>query len=536
MNFAFLCFLAYIFMLPLEYYQEKLPKGPTGINYRTLTLIVLTAGWLLYRARRGKVPFLKSPLNPIVFSYLFIILFGVFLASFSYPQIAPVWDPGGPTFKWFLGLLNGIIIFWASAAMIDSHKRMRWALLAMLASAPIVFRAFYNDFASVRGWHFQNDMRAASPFVSVGSNELGAFLVAGAMVMFVYIFVRQRWWERLGFIVGFSWYTYCIMYSYSRGTQLAFGAALAFLAVLRHRWLLVIMVGAVATMNAWVPVSVRERWEKTTTETGELESSAESRKEYWALAMDLYTSSPLFGHGVGTFKIINPAGMDTHNLYMRTLAEQGTIGIVVLCLIWFHILRMCFAVWRGAPDSNDRQLALGVAAATLALMICNFFGDRFTYIMLIGQYWMLAGIVARLYARQMGWEPLAEPGEGSELAVDGDAPAAPRPAPKSAPDLVLPGRRPSADPAPAPALTTLSAPKLAPVLAGASALQPTPVGTLAAAPRVIGRSETPALQTLRPVETPALQISGQRPSSELKISGIAPSSALRMVNPKPETP
>lgn len=537
----FLAFLFYLFMLPLEYYQEKLPKGPTGINYRTLTLLALIAGWMMYRARKQRPAMVRSPLNTTLVVYLFLVLFGMMLGTFSYPQITAVWDPGGETFKRYLGILNGVVIFWAAAALLDTQEKVRYAMLALCASVPITFRAFYNDFAGRRGWHFTNDMRAALPFVSVGSNELGAYLVVMAIAFLIWAFAKHRLWERSIFLTGFAAYTYCIMYSFSRASQLGFGAALGMLAVLRHRWMIIVIVFAAVTANLWLPVSVRERWTETRDEEGQLEESAESRKEFWALAMDLFSSSPVFGHGFSTFRLINPAGMDTHNLYLRTLAEQGLIGGVVLILIWAQLLHMSVGVWLRARDPSERQIGLAVFAATIALMICNVFGDRFTYVQLIGPYWVLAGIVARYYAKLRGWEAMAD--ETAAKAVEEGAGETPGPSagvrgvrgahgPSPIPVLTPTLRRSAAEAAlqlvqsarqPQKATGGQAAPDYA---QGPAAVQ-TPFRTPGSiAPLVVGAAK-PGGEIKQPGQAP------EPPAADLKIAGRHGEPGLNVVNPQP---
>ena len=146
-----------------------------------------------------------------------------------------------------------------------------------------------------------------------------------------------------------SLYIYGILYSYSRATQLSFIAAVGLMAATRHRWVLILMIGAWATMSLWVPASVKDRWEMTENEEGQLDASAQSRKDFWALAGQLYLQNPVTGFGVGSFKVLNPARMDTHNLYYRTLAEGGTPGIVLLMATWFTIIYMGLQLWRHGP-------------------------------------------------------------------------------------------------------------------------------------------------------------------------------------------
>lgn len=403
----------YTFFVPFEYLQEKLPKGPIGINYGTIMMVLMIAWWLLGRSSRGLSPAVRSPLNLVLVAWLVWTYLGLILTTIRYPAAKSIFDLNEVPFKSFLQICNGILFFFISAAMLNSRRRMHQCLLAIALAAPFIFRVFHDQLSSVSGWHFNNYMRIRGPFVWIGSNELGAFFDYSALFLGLYAFCVRRLWQRMIFFLAGSIYCYGILYSYSRATQLSFLIAVALIASLRYRMVLLLIAILALTSSVWLPYSVRERWMTTTDEEGQLEESAQSRQDFSKIAWKIFLQSPLYGTGVGSFKLQNSRGMDTHNLYMRTLAEMGLIGFALLMTIWGMLLTVSYRLWRDAPLQFDRHFGFCLFFATLALMITNLFGDRFTHIAMISQYWVIVGMATRLYANMKGYEPLEE--EAAEL-------------------------------------------------------------------------------------------------------------------------
>lgn len=416
-------FLFYLFLLPLEYIQQKVPKGPTGMNYQTLSLFLLLV-WLFANVNRktAKGAIAQAVTSPLSLPILLLLIWNFFCrfyASTQYPSIDLVLNPTSQNFSQFLQYLNGFLLFWIVLKLFHNRERLDWVLLSVIASAPMVYRAFRSDFRG-GGGGFSNELRGHGPFVNVGSNELAAYFLYCGLFFLIYYFgtrVRQPRaetpksageqlpqiplpFQRNLYLLTGGVYAYGVLYCYSRGAWMAYLAAMALVGVLRHRLILAIMLVAAAFSPYWLPQSVVDRYKMTEKEDGQLESSAQSRKDFWATAIKMWHESPVIGHGIGSFKA--RVGMDTHGVYHRTLAEQGVIGIAIFMWVWATVLFMSGRLWLKGPNPEDRQYGIALMIATIALMIANIFGDRITHLPMIGQYWVLVGVGGRLYANMVG--------------------------------------------------------------------------------------------------------------------------------------
>ena len=402
-------FYLYVFLVPFQYIHDKFPKGPVGVNYSNVMILIMILWWVVWRLMHGRRLLMRSPLNLPLIGLLIMGYVGLIVTFKTLPDAFSPYTPASLAVKHYLGFFNGFLLFWLAANMLQTRRRIHWCMLALAAGAPFVFRVFYAQLHSIGSLvHYDDDLRIRGPFSQLGSNELGAFFVYSALMLGLYAFQPKKRWEKLLFFLAAGIYGYGILYSFSRATQLAFGVGLAVVACIKYRFFLVLIVLAALTHTVWLPNSVRERWLETQDESGELDKSSSSRKEFWRLARKLFVEKPIFGHGVGSFIIINPAKMDTHNVYLRYLAEQGIVGFSLFMLIWVLILMMCLRLWRGGPHIFDRYFGFCLMIATLGLMTANFFGDRFTHFVMIGHYWILVGIAARLYANMREVEPLEQ--------------------------------------------------------------------------------------------------------------------------------
>jgi O-antigen ligase len=400
------CF--YVFMAPLELYQDKIPKGPSGCNYVDVALAVMLLWWIVRGKRRGRPLVAVSPLNVILIVYMIDVLLGLFITFFRYPGFGFPLNPGSASFPFLVRYINDFLFFWIAVNMIDKRRHARWALYAIGLSTAMVWRAFRSDIGGHNLAMYRDEMRMASPFTNAGSNELAALFLYVCVFFGTFAFYQKRLWEKACYLLATGLYVYCLLYSYSRGSQLGCIVAILLIVAIRYRWLFVVILLAAMTYQAWLPTSVQDRWVKTKTDDGQMDESAQSRQAFWQTAWDLFLEEPIAGNGVDSFIRMNPAKMDTHNLYMRVLTEQGVIGIALLAWLWTSVLRLAFQVWRGAPDPWDRQFGFALLVATVGLMVSNIFGDRFTYTQLIGQYWTLVGLCQRLHNNMTGVEPFLD--------------------------------------------------------------------------------------------------------------------------------
>ncbi len=61
--------------------------------------------------------------------------------------------------------------------------------------------------------------------------------------------------------------------------------------------------------------------------------SADSRSEFFWIAVKLFEESPVLGYGPNSFWTMSQVQMNPHNLYAQLISEMGLLGVVCFCLI-----------------------------------------------------------------------------------------------------------------------------------------------------------------------------------------------------------
>jgi hypothetical protein len=100
------------------------------------------------------------------------------------------------------------------------------------------------------------------------------------------------------------------------------------------------------------------------------------RLSLWKAAIHIYDTQKLHGTGAGTYQLYYPRYrterlyvVDTHSLYLQSLAELGVVGFALILLVVFGVLGGLAARIRGP----DRALYAALLAATLAWAIHQAF-------------------------------------------------------------------------------------------------------------------------------------------------------------------
>lgn len=250
--------------------------------------------------------------------------------------------------------------------------------------------AWYNSILSRQKIH--------GTFVYLGPNEVAAFYTMYTVVLIGLYFSMKRGIPKIVvqgviFLNGF-----CILFLLSRAAYIAFVIGLFFLFLVKGRkWLLPLILIAMFWQVA-LPEKVRERILMTTNEYGELDKSSANRLLVWEESLKLFGESPITGVGYGVFSRLGFQLGDTHNIYLRILAEQGLVGMVIFLLLLFIMFIQGIKLFRGGDDDLSKGLGLGFAVSIIVLMINNVFGNRWTYMELSAYLWIFAGLVARLNA------------------------------------------------------------------------------------------------------------------------------------------
>ena len=433
-----------------------LPLFYTGVAVTSVVSIFRRAEWALYgliavtplpniRYRFNAYPYGKDLIDILIFSVLIGIFInkngfkrapnGTLLILFIVVNYLALWNT---SLNFSLPLPfttdNELLSDWKNyAEMIflyflvfnciqdEKHQKIVTSLVAavMLFIAVREFRNF------TEGDVFSYDKRVEGPFwvMGLGANHMGAFVAHyGAVLLGLYLLDdnRQRRWL---YLLAMIFSLHPLFFAYSRGAYIGALAALLFFGLVKKRSLLLLLVAIVIFWQTVLPQTVVERIEMTESPSGELEASAGKRVELWERAKDLFQNNPMFGIGYGGFSLsVSVEGLtDTHNFYMRMLSEQGLIGILLFSIVLLAAFRSGWRLYGLAQTPYLRGLGLGFMGCVVAVVVTNMFGDRWSYFVLGGYFFVLWGVVDR--GIRIATESSAAVQDQAAVSVGDDAPA-----------------------------------------------------------------------------------------------------------------
>ncbi|MBS0200285.1 MAG: O-antigen ligase family protein, partial [Proteobacteria bacterium] len=291
------------------------------------------------------------------------------------------------------------LVFVAQMSVRD-WSQVKKIIIASLLPLPYIAKVTWVQHTSVAKWHYGDTLRIKGTFALLGANEFAAFCVTMAVLCFALLIAVRMPRILKGLVAfGLACTVFCILYAYSRTAYVAVAVGLiCVLLAWRGRWKLMplFLVLAIA-LPAILPESVVERYQSTSVEEGKQDESTRMRMVYWGIAWDSFVAHPVVGTGFNTFaRRVNPYHMDTHNVYLRTLAEGGMVGALVLLALLLALFFLCIKRLRKAPPGGWQYgIALGMLGAWAALVVGNIFGDRFTYYPMIGCFWVYVGLLLK---------------------------------------------------------------------------------------------------------------------------------------------
>jgi len=383
----------------------KIHDYPFGKDFVDILFLSIVLGIIVQ-----KKGFRPTQNAGIIIIFTLLSYLSLMYSSIRFSLPLPV-SPASTLFIDWKNYAEMILLYFLAASVFKEERNQKKAVLLITVVILIIAVRSYRNFSG--GEAFDYSKRYGGPFetVGLGANHLAAFIVDYASMCLGLFLLDKDWRRRLLFLATFLFSLHPLFFSYSRGAYLAALGVVAFFGVMKKRSLL---VGIAALLIAWqtiLPTSVVDRISMTETPEGEIESSAAGRLLLWEHAIDLFKENPVFGLGFGGYAMSSGGvtlatgeglrqGFDAHNFYMRTLSEQGIIGVTVLLLLLLCAFRSGWRLYRsGAPHFNT-ALGFGFMGTVLAVAVTNMFGDRWSYFALGGYFWVLWGIVDSMLLNQ----------------------------------------------------------------------------------------------------------------------------------------
>ena len=380
-----------ILTIPQPNIWYKFHEYPMGKDFMDLLFFSILIG--IFIQRRG---FAKTPNSLIIILYISVSFLALLNASLSFSLPWPVSGENPLLLDW-KNYAQMIFLYFFSLNILKEEDKQKQALMLMTAVILLISVRSYRSFEG--GAAFAYDKRVGGPFeaVGLGPNHLGAFIADYSSLVLAFFIMEKEKLKKYFYMATCAFSLHPLFFSYSRGAYLAAAATFTFFGLIKKRVFLVIIVALFIAWQAILPVSVVDRIQMTETAEGELESSAAQRIYLWNHAIDLFVSNPVFGVGFNSFGFTMKEGelTDTHNFYLKTLCEQGIIGISLLALVIIKAFVSGMRLYKRGSTNFQRALGLGFMGTVIAMSVTNIFGDRWSYFVLGSYFWIVWGIVDR---------------------------------------------------------------------------------------------------------------------------------------------
>jgi len=393
-------------LIPLYVILDKVLKSelPLANNVVDFMVIAMLLGMLIQK-REDEVPVLgPSPLlGPLIIfaAYSFISLI---LGSANFDGLT-----GEINILRYAHWKNYMImplLYLITYYTLRERVWQKWLYTFLFLSFLLADTRFHQSFKWVKHTHYQGVKSRVSGLVNLGPNEMGAFHAIYMLFVLGVFFIDKNVKRRIAYVFFIIGSTYCALYSYSRGAYIAILLTAIFIAFIKERRLLIVIIAFLITWKAILPISVVERIENTivedgartdVVEVGGMQLETAKRTEIWDTAFGFFSQNPITGKGYNTYQYLT--GFDTHNVYLKFMAEEGIIGLSLY--LWFYVLalRSGWKLYKGADEEIIKALGFGFVCAVIASIVANFFGDRWTYFQLGGIYWVLWALVDQYNAR-----------------------------------------------------------------------------------------------------------------------------------------
>ena len=376
--------------------QLELPLSNDLID---IVVIGMLLGWLL-RGNQTEAPARRSPLlAPIAvfmgYSLLSFMVGSSYLGEGLFPDLA---NQRLAAWKNFMIMPVLYIIAYYNL----TERKWKYVLFVLLFFSFLAMDyKFHLSFRWVKHTHYMTKSRLGGTLAFLGPNEWGSFHTIYTLFIIGLFLVDKHFWRRVAYSILILGGTYSLMYSFSRGAYIGLVVGLLFIGIVRFRKLLPVLVVLLIFWKSILPLSVVERIEGTIVEEwtartdivsiGGVSLETAKRTDVWDEAFSYFLSNPILGTGYDTHQRLT--GWDTHNVYLKFMAEQGIIGLFIYLWLYALALRSGWRLYKQADEELVKALGFGFTCAVVGSMVVNFFGDRWTYIQLGGLYWIFWAMV-----------------------------------------------------------------------------------------------------------------------------------------------
>ncbi len=223
-----------------------------------------------------------------------------------------------------------------------------------------------------------------SPHMNGLAGGLGAVI---PLVGGVFLCARSVW-LRLGSGLALFLLLSTVLMSGSRGGWIGLGAAIFALAVLRFRWLLLLLPLAAVAAYTMLSTGAFETGDLLSVTSGQ---TLIGRSEVWRTSFDMLAEVPFTGVGLASYPLVYafytppslPVGVtNPHNALLQVYSDTGLLGTVSVLWGIVVLAGMAFRLSRQPRIDAFYGLAIGLAASLAGQMAYGVFESAVTIVFL----------------------------------------------------------------------------------------------------------------------------------------------------------
>jgi O-antigen ligase len=354
--------------------------GRADISLLEPFLFLALVSWLFYIIRNNRIEFYISRIDIALF-----LLFGWCLFSLFWTI-----DTSRGIFQ-ILRVIEGLTIYFLHVYLVNDKRDFNLVILAWIVTALFSsVMGFYETIiygieaasklvVSEAYTHLTRAVRTTAFFQT--PDDLG--LILSLCVIFViikYITTSSKTLKPL-LMFFFPFIFFVLLSTFSRKSYLAILAAISYLSLRNKKALKIFVSVSIIGLLLLVLFAsggfLAAFWNRLESYFKAPEVTITYRWETWQIALRLFSESPVWGKGIGSFfvsaqQVGSPLNV-THNFYVYILAELGLVG-VALILFWYVQIARSFAEFhRLNRDKLSNLIATGVTCGLIILFVQSFF-------------------------------------------------------------------------------------------------------------------------------------------------------------------
>lgn len=361
----------FLFAFWLQYVLEYSFGSVKGFSITNLATYMLFIAWVL-SARKYNKFIGRNNLNVPILVFVFIGITSILVKTIHAEVSVNLIDE----VVYFKGWVTPFIIFLIVFNVIEDKRSCKFALIGLiLLLAATLFSTVLVGYDWVQ-LHSVGIFKGGRIAGLGDPNQYACYLsLFLPLAIGLILFIPSRFVRIFGAILTLVTVIGIILAA-SRGGVLALLIGLTVYFIIICRWKSPHMIAGVSLLSIcfavvaffMAPSELREtaidRMDPTISR--DLYEYTSGRTEIFHNGFMLFLESPIYGHGQNTFGLLNNKrlGMklSSHNDYLKVLVEQGLMGLIVFCCLFYKVFVCVVRIATKAKNPLDKCIYAGYAA------------------------------------------------------------------------------------------------------------------------------------------------------------------------------